>query len=196
MLKILFRFWFFVRYLFWRTMQYFHPLPLACPGKNERQKLLPKQHSKSGCPIAAEVSICDIWNTTRTQTFAKQLQMFLKTEMISVKRTYRQETASKSIPCVVLCLRQSRLMPDVAYSLTDVEEKCYRHIILVLMHFKADDKIEQAVDLQKSSRVYLNMTILDCFLQETLSNIGEMNKRILEAILTIGFQQQKMHTKH
>ncbi|XP_053392127.1 uncharacterized protein LOC128554841 [Mercenaria mercenaria] len=197
MLEILFQLWSFVTDLFWWLMQYIPPLPLERPDgkkREERQNLLAEQYYENECPVAVEATICDKWNTTRTQTFAKQLQMFLKKEMISLKKTCKEETACKSILHVVLCLRQSRLLPDVAYSLTNIEENCYRHVILVLLHFKAEDKKEQAVDLQKSSILYSNITVLDCFLQEKKNNIDEMNIKILEAISSIAMQPQKVHT--
>ncbi|XP_060566381.1 uncharacterized protein LOC132725298 [Ruditapes philippinarum] len=83
----------------------------------------------------------------------------------------------KNCPIIALCLMHSRPEADINYTLKDLKSERDRGIILVLLHFRSNDTRTSLYDgLYKKD--YSDVTVHDCFLQQSFENMKDVNKKI------------------
>ncbi|XP_060581892.1 uncharacterized protein LOC132738412 [Ruditapes philippinarum] len=121
--------------------------------------------------------------TVRKEGFLDPLARFLYSKDIQVQNVdaFSGQLGGKNAQLIVVCLLHSRVKSDVNADLCEIEEKLYKHIILVLLHFKKSDTRKCAHEL-KLDRQFSEMAIIDLFQRPENNNTDEVYEKIIDAI--------------
>lgn len=121
--------------------------------------------------------------TPRKEDFISHLVKCLDSMDIHVQKVdaFSGQLEKKDAQLIAVCLVHSRAMSDVKGTLFGIEDKFYKQIILVLLHFKQSDKEECASELKTDHR-FSDMTIIDLFQQPDIDNTDDVYKQIIDAV--------------
>ncbi|XP_060581891.1 uncharacterized protein LOC132738411 [Ruditapes philippinarum] len=121
--------------------------------------------------------------TARQERFISPLIKYLGSRDIQVQKVdeFSGKLGKKDAQLIVVCLVHSRAMSDVNAALCEIEERFYKHIILVLLHFKQSDQRKCAPEVKSNIR-FSEMDIIDLFQQPESDNIVDVYKKIIDAI--------------
>lgn len=154
--------------------------------KPSRMLLRSRQKACVNLKTVVDEKVIGIYNkdmSARKEKFLNPLVRCLYSKDIHVEKVnaFSGELGEKDAQLIIVCLVHSRVMSDVNADLYEIEDKLYKQIILVLLHFKQSDKRKFAHEL-KLDRRFSEMTIIDLFQQSESNNTDEVYEKIIDAI--------------
>ncbi|XP_053392126.1 uncharacterized protein LOC128554840 [Mercenaria mercenaria] len=150
---------------------------LSCT-KAEHDNIEPREYKRknSTSERVTHVTIYDRWNLEGTKEFINKLKPYLKEDdiVVTIENTYRQTFVSKKQPLIVLCWHYSRIDTDIRYSLEHIDSAKHKSLIVILLHWKKDDKERNATSRAADS----SLMFIDAFAQKDKDNIKVVAEEI------------------